>query len=255
MGAGGGGGVYKFSLDVNRNTGIEIFDRDWKFQARIVIFDRDWIFLIARPSGNFPESQKILSVEEGKPSPSYWDDIGRDCLHHWVCKFVQVNIQPSWLLLIIGILPRDAENPFLPKPGLLNQDLGSTLSVFRLPQHRVQQIIFSPDPPKNMQIQGFRRARSPPLQQKELKPLLFSIFTPTIPWHQSQHHPARKDGILKSWVIFYAIRWHDIFGIPPSWNILCHPLGKTCLPKKIPVTLRIAEIHYLKNCPAWSLAT
>ena len=34
-----------------------------------------------------------------------------------------------------------------------------------------------------------------------------------------------------------------------SPNVLCHPLGETWLPKTIPVTLHIAEIHYLKNCP------
>ena len=43
------------------------------------------------------------------------------------------------------------------------------------------------------------------------------------------YHPAAKDGILNSWGIFYAIRWHNLFEIPP-WNILCHPLGETCLP-------------------------
>ena len=37
------------------------------------------------------------------------------------------------------------------------------------------------------------------------------------------YHPAKKDGILNSWWIFYAIRWHNIFKIPPLWNILCHP--------------------------------
>ena len=53
------------------------------------------------------------------------------------------------------------------------------------------------------------------------------------------YHPAKKDGILNSLGIFYAIRWHNIFEIPLPWNILCHPLLETWLPEKFGVTLHI----------------
>ena len=46
------------------------------------------------------------------------------------------------------------------------------------------------------------------------------------------YNPAAKYGILNSWGIFYAIRWHNISEVPPPWNISCHPLGETWLPKK-----------------------
>ena len=37
------------------------------------------------------------------------------------------------------------------------------------------------------------------------------------------YHPAKEGGILNFWGIFYAIRWHNIFEIPPRWSVLCHP--------------------------------
>ena len=69
------------------------------------------------------------------------------------------------------------------------------------------------------------------------------------------YHPAAKDGILNSWGSFCAIRWHNIYEILPPWIILCHPLGEIWLPKQCPVTLHIADVHYLKNRHLRDLAT
>ena len=46
---------------------------------------------------------------------------------------------------------------------------------------------------------------------------------PRTPTQEPEYHPAQKDSILNSWEIVYAVRWHNIFEIPPPWNVLCYP--------------------------------
>ena len=72
---------------VNRNTGIEIFDRDCNFRSRLKVSRQDWnirsdlIFSIAGPSGNCTDAQrfKIARFESQPQIPfdSLW------CLYYF----------------------------------------------------------------------------------------------------------------------------------------------------------------------------
>ena len=58
--------LYSVAGQRYRKARIEIFDRDWNFQARIENFDRDWIFSIAGPSGSIAAGRKRLNPGFGR---------------------------------------------------------------------------------------------------------------------------------------------------------------------------------------------
>ena len=62
------------------------------------------------------------------------------------------------------------------------------------------------------------------------------------------YHPATKDGILNPWGIFYAIRWHNIFEIPPPWIFYAIPWAR-------PDYLKYSWLPYiLPKFIAWKIA-